>query len=112
MAMMYDKYAAALYGYCHWMLDDSADAAGALQNTFVIAATTLGDLSEPSKLRPWLFAAAHITSASKVRQKKPRSSRCGTGRKSKAPAMRETGPTSIMPLSQRLSAKAFMYSPS
>ena len=58
MAMMYDKYAAALYGYCHWMLDDSADAAGALQNTFVIAATTLGDLSEPSKLRPWLFALA------------------------------------------------------
>ena len=56
--MMYDKYAAALYGYCHWMLDDSADAAGALQNTFVIAATTLGDLSEPSKLRSWLFALA------------------------------------------------------
>jgi RNA polymerase sigma factor (sigma-70 family) len=58
MAMMYDKYAAALYGYCHWTLDDSADAAGALQNTFVIAATALGDLSEPSKLRPWLFALA------------------------------------------------------
>jgi DNA-directed RNA polymerase specialized sigma24 family protein len=45
MALMYDKY-------------DSADAAGALQNTFVSAATTLGDLSEPSKLRPWLFALA------------------------------------------------------
>jgi RNA polymerase sigma factor (sigma-70 family) len=58
MALMYDKYAAALYGYCHWMLDDSADAAGALQDTFVIAATTLGDLSEHSKLRPWLFALA------------------------------------------------------
>jgi DNA-directed RNA polymerase specialized sigma24 family protein len=41
MVLMYDKYAAALYGYCHWMLHDSADAAGALQNTFVIAATAL-----------------------------------------------------------------------
>ena len=56
--MMYDKYAADLYDYCHWMLHDSADAAGALKNTFVIAATTLSDLSEPAKLRPWLFALA------------------------------------------------------
>ena len=58
IAMAYDRYAAALYGYCHWMLHDSADAAGALKDTFVIAAATLSDLSEPSKLRPWLFALA------------------------------------------------------
>jgi RNA polymerase sigma factor (sigma-70 family) len=58
VAMAYDRHAAALYGYCHWMLDDSADAAGALQDTFVIAVATLGDLAEPSKLRAWLFALA------------------------------------------------------
>ena len=56
--MAYDRYAAALYGYCHWMLDDSADAAESLQDTFVLAAATLNDLPEPSKLRPWLFALA------------------------------------------------------
>jgi RNA polymerase sigma factor (sigma-70 family) len=58
VAMAYDRHAAALYGYCHWMLDDSADAAEALQDTFVIAVATLGDLAEPSKLRAWLFALA------------------------------------------------------
>jgi RNA polymerase sigma factor (sigma-70 family) len=67
MVMMYEKYAAALYGYCHWMLHDSAEAAGAVKNTFVIAATTLGDLSESSKLRPRLFALARNEGRRRVR---------------------------------------------
>jgi RNA polymerase sigma factor (sigma-70 family) len=58
VAMAYDRYAAALYGYCHWMLHDSAGAAESLQDAFVIAAATLSDLPEPFKLRPWLFALA------------------------------------------------------
>jgi RNA polymerase sigma factor (sigma-70 family) len=56
IAMAYDRYAAALHGYSHWMLHDSTAAAGALKDTFVIAAATAGNLSEPSSLRPWLFA--------------------------------------------------------
>jgi RNA polymerase sigma factor (sigma-70 family) len=67
IAMMYDKYAADLYDYCHWLLRDSADAAGALKNTFVIAATTLSDRSEPSKLRPWLFALARNEGRRRIR---------------------------------------------
>ena len=58
MALMYDKYAAEVYDYCHWMLPDTADAAGALKNTFVIAVTTLTELPAPAELRPWLFALA------------------------------------------------------
>ena len=58
IAVAYDRYAATLYGYCHWMLDDLVDAAESLQDTFVLAAATLSDLPEPSKLRPWLFALA------------------------------------------------------
>ena len=54
--MAYDRYAAALYGYSHWILHDSTAAAGALKDTFVIAAATVGNLPEPSRLRPWLFA--------------------------------------------------------
>ena len=65
--MAYDRYAAALYGYCHWMLHDSADAAEALKDTFVIAAATLGDLSEPAKLRPWLFALARNECRRRIR---------------------------------------------
>jgi Sigma-70 region 2 len=70
---MYDKYAAVLYGYCHWMLQDSADAAGALQNTLVSATTALGDLSEPSKLRPWLFTLARDECRRRIR---PTSAAC------------------------------------
>lgn len=58
LADAYDKYAAPLYGYCRWMLHDPGDAAGALQHTFVIAATKLGGLQDPGKLRPWLYAVA------------------------------------------------------
>ena len=65
--MAYDRYAAALYGYSHWILHDSAAAAGALKDTFVIAAATLGNLSEPSKLRPWLFALARNECRRRVR---------------------------------------------
>ena len=54
----YDRYAAALYGYCHWMLLQPESAAQALRDTFVIAAVTLGDVPESTKLRPWLYAVA------------------------------------------------------
>ena len=67
IAMAYDRYAAALYGYCHWMLHDSADAAESLQDTFVLAATTVNDLPEPSKLRPWLFALARNECRRRIR---------------------------------------------
>src|SRR5204863_6084177 len=56
IAMAYDRYAAALYGYSHWILHDSTAAAAALKDTFVIAVATAGNLPEPSRLRPWLFA--------------------------------------------------------
>jgi RNA polymerase sigma factor (sigma-70 family) len=67
IAMAYDRYAAAVYGYCHWMLHDSADAAASLQDTFVVAAATVSDLSEPSKLRPWLFALARNQCRHRIR---------------------------------------------
>jgi RNA polymerase sigma factor (sigma-70 family) len=58
IAAAYDRYAAGLYGYCEWMLRDSATAAESLQDTFVLAAATLGKVPPPAKLRPWLFALA------------------------------------------------------
>jgi RNA polymerase sigma factor (sigma-70 family) len=67
IAMAYDRYAPALYGYSHWILHDSAAAAGALKDTFVIAAATLSDLSEPSMLRPWLFALVRSECRRRVR---------------------------------------------
>jgi RNA polymerase sigma factor (sigma-70 family) len=40
------------------MLSRPADAADAVQDTFVVAAAKLGRLRDPGRLRPWLFAVA------------------------------------------------------
>ena len=58
LASAYDKYAESLYGYCHWMLGDPENAAGAVRDTFVVADGRLDGLSDPRKLRPWLYAVA------------------------------------------------------
>ena len=58
IAAAYDKYAAVLYAYCQWMLNQPADAAEALRDTFVVAATTIGDFAEDVGLRPQLYAVA------------------------------------------------------
>ena len=58
LAAAYDEHAQSLYGYCRWMLSEPEDAANAVEETFVIAAARLGDLRDPRKLRPWLYAVA------------------------------------------------------
>src|ERR1700743_205015 len=58
LAAAYDKYAGDLYGYCQSLLRDPNDAADAVQDTFVIAASKLGGLRDPERLRAWLFAVA------------------------------------------------------
>jgi RNA polymerase sigma factor (sigma-70 family) len=67
IAMAYDRYATALYGYCHWMLRRSADAAEAVTDTFVVAAATLRDRPEPAQLRPWLFSLARNECRRRIR---------------------------------------------
>ncbi len=58
LAAAYDRYAAALHIYCHTLLGEPADAADAVQDTFIIAAAKLGALRDRSRLRPWLYAVA------------------------------------------------------
>jgi RNA polymerase sigma factor (sigma-70 family) len=58
LAAAYDRYAAALHSYCRSLLAEPADAADAVQDTFVIAASRLAGLREPDRLRPWLYAVA------------------------------------------------------
>jgi RNA polymerase sigma factor (sigma-70 family) len=58
LAEAYDRYADALYGYCRSLLREPADAADAVQDTFVIAASRLAGLRDPELLRPWLYAVA------------------------------------------------------
>jgi RNA polymerase sigma factor (sigma-70 family) len=58
LAAAYDKYAPPLYSYCRSRLREPADAADAVQDTFVIAASRLSALRDPERLRPWLYAVA------------------------------------------------------
>jgi RNA polymerase sigma factor (sigma-70 family) len=58
LAEAYDRYSDPLYKYCRSILSDPADAADAVQDTFVIAASRLADLREPERLRAWLYAVA------------------------------------------------------
>src|ERR1051326_8004696 len=58
LGVAYDRYAPPLYAYCRSMLREPADAADAVQDTFVIAVAKLPGLRDPGKLRAWLYAVA------------------------------------------------------
>src|SRR5450759_4498045 len=54
----YDQYARGLYAYCRSLLGEPADAADAVQDTFIIAAAKVSGLRDPERLRSWLYAVA------------------------------------------------------
>ena len=58
LATAYDRYAPGLYTYCQSLLTEPADAADAVQDTFIIAAAKLSALRDQDRLRPWLYAVA------------------------------------------------------
>jgi len=58
LAAAYDRYAAALHTYCRSLLAEPADAADAVQDTFLVASVKLDGLRDPDRLRPWLYAVA------------------------------------------------------
>src|ERR1700728_878209 len=70
LAAAYDRYADPLFQYCRTLLSDPADAADAVQDAFVIAASRLDGLRDPSQLRPWLYAVARNEALRILRSKK------------------------------------------
>src|ERR1700746_1833676 len=58
LAEAYDRYAMPLYTYCRSILREPADAADAVQDTFLVATAKLRDLRDRAKLRAWLYAVA------------------------------------------------------
>ena len=71
LAEAYDRYAAPLYSYCRSQLHEPAEAAEAVQDTFVIAATRLKVLRNPDRLRPWLYAVARNECRHRIRETTP-----------------------------------------
>jgi RNA polymerase sigma factor (sigma-70 family) len=69
LAEAYDRCAAPLYTYCRSLLPEPADAADAVQDTFVIAASKLAGLRDQSRLRPWLYAVARNECHRRLREK-------------------------------------------
>jgi RNA polymerase sigma factor (sigma-70 family) len=53
---VYDTYAPQLYEYCHGLLRDQAEAAGALRDSLIAAQEHIGKLREPERFRSWLYA--------------------------------------------------------
>ena len=70
LATAYDRYADPLFKYCKSLLSDPADAADAVQDTFVIAASRLDGLREPERFRAWLYAVARNECLRILRAKK------------------------------------------
>jgi len=60
-AALYDRYADRVHSFAYSRLRDPADAADALQSTFITAHRRLGQLTDPSRFRPWIFAIARTT---------------------------------------------------
>jgi RNA polymerase sigma factor (sigma-70 family) len=67
LATAYDRYAPGLYAYCQSLLTEPADAADAVQDTFIIAAAKLSALRDQDRLRPWLYAVARNESRRRLR---------------------------------------------
>jgi RNA polymerase sigma factor (sigma-70 family) len=70
LAVAYDRYSGPLFGYCQSLLREPEDAADAVQDTFVIAASKLGRLRDPERLRAWLFAVARNECLHRLKSRK------------------------------------------
>lgn len=69
-AEIYDRYADRLYDFCVGMVRDRNTAADCVQDTFCTAATRLGSLRDPDKLRPWLYAIARNEALRCIRERR------------------------------------------
>ncbi|HEX7131735.1 MAG TPA: sigma-70 family RNA polymerase sigma factor [Iamia sp.] len=69
VADLYDRYADRLLGFCTGMLRDPHEAADALHDTILVAAERIGQLRDPERLRPWLYAIARTQCLSRLRRR-------------------------------------------
>jgi RNA polymerase sigma factor (sigma-70 family) len=68
--MIYDRYADRLHDFCVGMLRDRDLAADCVQDVFVTAASRLGQLREPERLRSWLYAIARNEALARIRHRR------------------------------------------
>ena len=68
---LYDRYFAAVYGYCLSQLGNPQAAEDAASQTFLKALTALPGYREAGRFRAWLFAIAHNAVQDVIRSHRP-----------------------------------------
>ena len=66
-ADVYDRYADRLHDYCASILHDRHEAEDALHDAFVTASQRIGQLRDPDRLRPWLYAICRTSALGRAR---------------------------------------------
>ncbi len=69
LAEIYDRFADRLYDFCVGLIGDRDAAADCVQDAFCVAATDLGGLREPDKIRPWLYSIARHQAMRRLRHR-------------------------------------------
>jgi RNA polymerase sigma factor (sigma-70 family) len=69
-ATVYDRYGPRLYDFAYSMLRHREDAADAVADSFVILAERLGQLRDPDRLRPWLYAVVRSECLRRLKARK------------------------------------------
>ena len=56
VAALYDRYADRLFDYARRLTGNASDANDAVHDSFLVAMQRLGQLRDPSRFRPWMYA--------------------------------------------------------
>lgn len=67
---VYDRYGDRLYDFAHSMLRQREDAEDAVADSFVLVADRLGQLRDPDRLRPWLYAVVRSECLRRLKARK------------------------------------------
>lgn len=67
LGAIHDRYADRIHDLCRSILGSGGDADDAFQDTFLTAATKLGQLRDRQRLRPWLYSIARNQCRARLR---------------------------------------------
>src|SRR6478735_11069990 len=56
LGLLYDRYADRLFSYAVTLVRDRDTASDVLHDAFLVAHERVGQLRDPSRLRPWMYA--------------------------------------------------------
>lgn len=70
LACAYDAYGRRLYAFCRALLRDSSTAEDVVQDTLLIAYQRAGQLRDPERFRPWLYALARNECLRQIRARR------------------------------------------